>query len=77
MIKNRDLIYDKLLKLGLNPGKGWTPVFSENEFARKKWKLDKTKNAERYSKELLAISLDEITTKNMIKIVKFVDSNIS
>ncbi|PIN93078.1 hypothetical protein COU54_04545 [Candidatus Pacearchaeota archaeon CG10_big_fil_rev_8_21_14_0_10_31_24] len=73
MLKNRAEVYDKLLKLGLNPGKGWTPTFSENEFAKKKWNLSNTGNAEKYSRELLTISLDEINDKNIAKIVELLD----
>ena len=72
MIKNRDLIFDKLTQLGLNPGKGWNPVFSENEFAKDKWKLHKMNNAETYSKEMLAISIDELDTHNIDKIVSLI-----
>lgn len=56
----RDTLLAQFISLGLHPGIGWTPVFSQNPQAQKRWKLPATPRAETYSRTLLALSLDEL-----------------
>ncbi|MEK6899478.1 MAG: DegT/DnrJ/EryC1/StrS family aminotransferase [Nanoarchaeota archaeon] len=71
LTNHQEKVLQELFDLGLNPGKGWTPVFSQNKVVQK-WGLPPTPVAEHYSRSLVTVSLDEVTEDNLSLIASII-----
>lgn len=76
IVKDIEGAIAKIRRLGLTPGRGWTPCFSDNKLSRR-WSLPKTPIAKYYSENLLVISVEEISVENIGKISKIIKSHMS
>lgn len=58
ILKNRDHFFNRLLSKGIECNKMWTNPLCIDVDLNKKWKLNKTPNAEKISKEILNILIN-------------------
>ena len=75
LVQDREMLITLLEKKGLHPGIGWNPVFSKNVLAQKSWNLPRTPRAEKYSRNLLTLSLDELEEKKIQRLLPLFKSS--